>query len=199
MSLVFTFNVQALEADDAATISRVDTSIYKPAANNEFYNETEYPGQNFCKEPGVRKVVRLAGYFIAILRIAVPLIIIIAGGFIFFKAVVSDSDKDLKKSAIIFGKKVAAGMLVFFVPTLLEAMFSLYNNFAEVESEYTECASCLNNPGDCKIAVGSTEGDVKIAPNCSTIGLADCNSYVNCKVGGPAPGSGSTVASCQEK
>ena len=116
------------------------------ADSDDMYNETEYVGENICSEPPVLKSIRLIGMLLMVAKFMVPLIIIVSGTMVFYKAMISDSDKDITKSAITLGKKIAIGILIFFVPAIVDAIFSLYNSFSTVESEYTKCEQCLIYP-----------------------------------------------------
>ena len=116
---------------------------------NAMFNDSGNVGDNFCTEPAVKNVLRFFGYLIFVLRFAVPFIIIAKGTFLFYNAVVKDSSDQLSKSAKEFGIKLAIGITIFFIPTLISAALGLYNDFSKVESDYNTCATCLLKPGDC--------------------------------------------------
>lgn len=158
------------------------------AEDTTLFNDTESVGENFCDEPSVRNVLRFAGFFLQLARYIVPFILVVQGTFAFFKAVTSDADSELKKSAYAFGRKLAIGMLVFFVPAILDGIFSLFSLFTSVETEYATCKTCLLKPADCK-TTGKIVGDDGKSRNCLVLGVSDCAKYSNCQVNPPAAGS----------
>ena len=106
-------------------------------------------GDDFCSKDEVKNVLRLLGYFLLLLRLFVPIIIIAKGIFLFYNAVVSDKNDAISKSAKQLGIKVAIGITIFFIPTLISAALGLYKDFSQVESEYETCATCLLEPTEC--------------------------------------------------
>ncbi len=180
IALTFTFvGVTAISPVHAGEIT----------TTNPYFNDTDEVGKNFCDEPSVRNVLRFLGFFLQIARLVVPIILIVQGTFTFFKAVTADADTELKKSAYAFGRKIAVGILVFFVPTLLDAIFGFFSLFSSVETDYATCKDCLLSPGKCK-TTGSTTPELRYSENCSALSVTECPSYSNCIVqqhGGTAP------------
>ncbi len=120
------------------------------SGGNEFYNDTSNIGENFCSEPAVKRVTKFFGFFILLLKFAVPIIIIVKGMFLFYNAMVKGGADDLTKNAKELLMKIVLGLLVFFIPSILRGILDLYNDFASVRSEYTDCANCLLDPtGSC--------------------------------------------------
>ena len=118
---------------------------------NEFFNETENVGENFCSEPSVKQVTKFFGFFILLLKFIVPILIIVKGMFLFYNAMVKGGTDDLAKNAKELLLKIFLGLLVFYIPSLIRGILDLYNDFASVRSEYTECADCLLDPvSSCK-------------------------------------------------
>ena len=154
---------------------------------NRYFNGIDNVGDNFCSEPSVQGVLRFFGYFLQIARLVVPIILVVQGTFTFFKAVTSDADSELKKSAYAFGRKVAIGILVFFVPAILDGLFSLFGLFSSVASEYETCKTCLLSPSDCTVRSEEGSDDSSdlypgYAQNCLAISFNDCSKYKNCRV-----------------
>ena len=113
---------------------------------NDFFNETDNVGDNFCSEPSIKKVMKFFGFFILILKFMVPILIIIKGMFLFYNALVKGGADDLTKNAKELGIKIIIGLLVFFIPSIIQGILGLYNDWASVESDYMECANCLLDP-----------------------------------------------------
>ena len=135
---------------DVNTATEMQKQREEEKVNNDWFNDSGNVGDNFCSEPAVKNVLRLLGYFLLLLRLAVPLIIIAKGTFLFYNAVTKDSSNELSKSAKEFGIKIAIGIAIFFIPTLISAALGLYYDFAKVEKEYTMCSTCLLKPTDCE-------------------------------------------------
>jgi hypothetical protein len=118
--------------------------------------ETSIPegnvGDNFCSQKEVKQVLKFFGIIILLLKFAVPLIIIVKGTFLFYNAVVKGGDDDITKNAKELGIKIFIGVLIFFLPGIIKGILNLYNDFATVESEYTDCATCLLEPEDCSLS-----------------------------------------------
>jgi len=179
----------------ALTVSFFGLTAISPvyaADSNPLYNETEEIGQNFCEEPSVKNVLKFIGYFLQLARLFVPIILIAQGTLTFFKAVTSDADSELKKSAYALARKVAIGILVFFVPAILDGIFGLFSLFSSVTTEYTSCKNCLLKPSECKTTGGSSGGGgstSEYSENCYVLSTEDCIKYSNCNIVPPSPGS----------
>lgn len=106
-------------------------------------------GDNFCSQKEVKRILKFFGLIILLLKLAVPFIIIVKGTFLFYNTVVKGGADDLTKSAKEFGLKIVLGIAIFFIPGLLNGILGLYNDWASVKSEYTDCATCLLDPTKC--------------------------------------------------
>ncbi|MDE6284888.1 MAG: hypothetical protein K2M17_04010 [Bacilli bacterium] len=88
----------------------------------------------------------ILGYVILILKILVPIIIILLGIVEFGKATVSSDDKAIKKTLATMIKKIVVGIAIFFVPTIINLIFSLIGNFEPFHGDYLNCVDCLTSP-----------------------------------------------------
>ncbi len=68
-------------------------------------------------------VFQVIGYIILIIKILVPIILIVLGSIDLGKASLSGDDKAVKEAAIIFAKRVLIGLIIFFIPTILDFFF----------------------------------------------------------------------------
>lgn len=107
----------------------------------------EAVADNFCVD--AQKTLQFLGYILAFVKILVPLAIIVVGSFDYYKAVTTGSSDDLKKQSITLIKRVISGLIIFFIPTILNLIFHTVNGFAEVEADYNKCADCLFTPTKC--------------------------------------------------
>ena len=105
----------------------------------------------FCEKSGVVKVFQIVGYCLFILKIVVPIILIIMGCLDFGKAIISSDDKEIKNAGVMLAKRALAGVIVFFIPTIVVTAFNFVNGYGEVQNKNKSCTECLRKPDACKI------------------------------------------------
>ena len=64
------------------------------------------------------------------------------------KAVVASKDDEIKKAAKALGMRALAGVLIFFIPTIVGFCFTLADGF-NADGDYDVCEQCITNPGGC--------------------------------------------------
>jgi len=97
---------------------------------------------SFCND--TKEVWTFVGNLLDVFRIVVPLLVIIFGMIDLGKAVVGSKDEDIKKAAKQLLLRAIAGVCIFFVPSLVQGIFSMLGDRVP---DYDVCASCLK--GDC--------------------------------------------------
>lgn len=112
-------------------------------ASSVTYGNVE--GLNFCDENGVKMTLNIIGYVVFAAKIIVPLLLIIMGTIDFTKALTSSDDKAVKDAFGKLVRRVIAGVIVFFIPTIFNFAFSLIDEMNE-QSEFSQCSSCLFTP-----------------------------------------------------
>ncbi len=112
---------------------------------------------SFCYKTAV--VWQVIGYVFFILKIVIPMILIILGIIDFGKAVLSSDDKSIKDAAMTLAKRLIAGVIIFFIPTVINVVFSYISGFSEdMQADAMNCINCLTSPnGSCDT---SYEGEV---------------------------------------
>ncbi len=90
----------------------------------------------------------IIGYAILILKILVPIIIIVLGIIEFGKAAITSDDKAMNKGLHSLIKKIVIGVAIFFIPTIIQFVFSLIGGFNTLESDYMNCVNCLTSPNN---------------------------------------------------
>ncbi len=119
-----------------------------------------YVANKPCEEASIKKVLRLFGYLIQLLRLAIPLIIIILGTFDVYEAVVDKDEKLLGKKIKQLGIRIIGGVFIFFIPTILNAIFVLSDKLNIMStSEYQACETCLLKPSKCVINESEEENN----------------------------------------
>lgn len=101
---------------------------------------------NFCTK--TKTIWILVGRILGIFKIVIPLLVIIFGMIDLGKAVVASKDDEIKKAAKSLGFRALAGVLIFFIPTLVGFCFTLADGFNS-DGDYSVCESCITNPSGC--------------------------------------------------
>ena len=99
---------------------------------------------SFCNRTA--NIWQLVGYVFLVIKIVIPLIIIILGMVELSKAVLSSDEKAIRVSATNLFKKIIIGVIIFFIPTVINFAFYLVSDFLNVSSEYDNCFNCLTSP-----------------------------------------------------
>ena len=98
------------------------------------------------------EVWQIIGWVLWIFKIVIPIVIILFGMIDLGKAVVASKDDEIKKSVKSLVMRAIAGVIIFFIPTIIGLIFGIVGDFSEVEAEYNICRSCITNPGGCEAA-----------------------------------------------
>jgi len=102
--------------------------------------------QGFCSEAAVTNILYLVGIVVAVIRIAVPVILIVIGMVDLVKAITSQDDKQIKQATTLLIKRVVIGVVVFLVPTIVTLLMKVI-----AQDDYKSCITCVTNVwgGDC--------------------------------------------------
>lgn len=105
----------------------------------------------FCNNAGVLSMIRILGIIIEIIKIIIPLLIIVFGMIDFGKVVVSNDDKEINKSTSRIVKRIVAGVLIYFIPTIILALFD-YLQLSEIyrDENFYKCTTCLLDTSTCE-------------------------------------------------
>lgn len=112
-----------------------------------FADELEITPVDICSSnSGTLKVFQVVGYILYIIKILVPVIIIVLGSIEFGKAAISKDEKSIMIAANSLVNKFILGVLIFMIPTLLDAALSLVSDAEETAQDYETCTTCLLSP-----------------------------------------------------
>ncbi len=113
--------------------------------------------KGFCYNTSV--IFQFIGYIVLVLKIIIPAILIVLGVVALGKAVISDDDKEIKTAVNSLIKKFITAVFIFFIPTIVSALFSIVNGFSDVEADYQTCVKCITSPTNttCKNAVSGSQ------------------------------------------
>ena len=105
-----------------------------------------------CDQNDVKQAFKIAGYVVQLARWIVPLILIVLGMVDFGKAAISSDDKAISKATAALVRRFIAGVVVFFIPTIVLAILNVIDitNGIEEKSDTTfgQCTKCLFDPSD---------------------------------------------------
>jgi len=111
--------------------------------------QAQYVADEPCNDNNIRTVLKLAGFIVLIAKIIVPMIIVGYGVFDMYKSVVDKDEKSLAKQTQKLLKRIVTGLVVFFIPTLVNVIFKLSDKLNIIDTtEYQTCASCVLDPTD---------------------------------------------------
>lgn len=101
---------------------------------------------NPCDENDLRRVLKIFGYVLMIMKFMVPLLIIGFGIFDLYKSVVDKDEKSLSKQIKMIGIRLICGLIVFFLPTIIYAFLDGVDKSGTKEQGYQTCAECVLKP-----------------------------------------------------
>ena len=101
--------------------------------------------QEFCQDTS--NIWQLVGYVVYIIKIVIPLILIVLGMIDLGKAVISSDEKAINKAVGSLIKRFIAAVVVFFVPTIVNAIFGLIGLISDTtKADYNKCVECITSP-----------------------------------------------------
>lgn len=109
-----------------------------------FNNYLNLVDVNFCYKTA--SIWQVVGYAILIVKIVVPLILIIMGIVSLMQAATSGDEKAISKATASLIKKIVAGLVIFFIPIIVKAVFNLLDEFADFRSDFNTCLDCITYP-----------------------------------------------------
>jgi len=118
-------------------------------------------------------VWNVLGYIVTIVKIVIPVALIVLGMVDLGKAVISSDDKAISKSVTTLVKRFIAAVVVFFVPTIVSAVFGMLNIMSDPK-DFNICVQCLTDRAGTvctsfqKCALGSSSYDATACGNALT-------------------------------
>lgn len=110
----------------------------------------EYVAENICSQQEIINILKMVGYIVLVAKLIVPLIIIVRGTLDFYKAVTEGKADTFKSQAKTFGIRVFIGIVIFFIPTITDAVLGSF-----ISDEGKTCLSAVLHP------VSSTNTTIK--------------------------------------
>lgn len=138
------------------------------------FGET-YIGDNICDNNNVISALRVAGYLLFVIKLFVPILIIAVGTFDLYKAVTGGSQEAMTKQAKKLGYRVLLGILIFFIPTIVNAILSQLTEYKWISSDIEKCQKCILTPQKCdKNSPASKCNSYMTSTECSGAGQGYC-------------------------
>ena len=98
-------------------------------------------------------ILQSVGWVLTVFKIAIPLLVIAYGIFDFGKAVTAAKDDEIKKSVKSLMMRAIAGVIIFFIPTLIMWLFGAINAYNDATSgaakDFKLCRTCVLTPWNC--------------------------------------------------
>ena len=107
---------------------------------------------NFCEE--TINAWKLAGTFINILKIFVPLLVIVTGTIPFINAATKGTAEELFAAGKRLFFKLIASLIIFLAPTIIPILIEEFSGQKENSDMYI-CTSCIKNPNEGECAAKS--------------------------------------------
>lgn len=95
---------------------------------------------SLCGQAAIRNVLYLVGVVVAVIRIAVPIILVVIGMIDLVKALTSQDDKQIKSATSLLVKRVVIGVVVFLVPTIVSLLMTVIG-----QPDVKACSKCVTN------------------------------------------------------
>ena len=103
---------------------------------------------NFCAETA--SIWKILGWLVLIIKIVIPLLLIVFGMIDLGKAVIASKDEAIKSSVSSLVKRFIAAVAIFFVPTLVSAVFNMIGVTTD-NNDYNTCVQCVTNVSSCNL------------------------------------------------
>lgn len=119
-------------------------------------NSSDTTPSKVVKEPvtdtctRLKEPLKFIGHIVTIFKIIIPILLIAFGMMDFFKAVTAGKDEEIKKSVKTFALRVLAGVVIFFLPTIVSFIFSMIDSWAEFEGDFNACQRCVFRVSKCE-------------------------------------------------
>ncbi len=98
----------------------------------------------FCYKTAA--IWQVIGYVFWVLKILIPVVLIILGVVNLAQAVISNDEKAISKTAMSLIKKIAIGMVIFFIPLIVTSIFNLLGLFIDYKDDFKNCLGCVTAP-----------------------------------------------------
>lgn len=104
----------------------------------------------FCSDAA--PIFKFIGNIVTLFKIIIPIILIVIGVVGLGKAVIANDDKEIKTATNSLIKKLIVGICIFFIPTIVNAVFNFVGTRTDAEANDTKvCIDCITSPSSCNV------------------------------------------------
>ena len=103
----------------------------------------------FCANTA--NIWQVLGWVVVVIKIVIPLALIILGMVDLGKAVVASKDDAISKSVSSLIKRFIAAVVVFFIPTIVNALFNAISLGGLGSEDGKICVNCITDPSNCQL------------------------------------------------
>ena len=102
-----------------------------------------------CDNENMLRAFKMVHVFINIAKVLIPILIIIKLSIDLGKAVIASKDDEIKSITHKAPKMIIAGLIVFFIPTVINYLFDTLVKYQETATDFAGCSTCLTNDAQC--------------------------------------------------
>ena len=124
------------------------------------FNLTDASDFKFCAETGLLKTFNILHKLLMIARIVVPLLLVILASIDLFNAFASGDDKAMKASLTVILRRLVIGIIIFFIPTIVNSIIILVDENNDSSGEFSNCTVCFTGKnGNCSDIISDLESE----------------------------------------
>lgn len=112
---------------------------------------------DFCDKHGVLRSMQIVNRALFVAKIVVPILLIVFGIIELSKAVISSDDNAIRNSVNSLIKKLIIGLIIFFVPTIVKAIFGQIDDYTSLSDN--GCYVCLFGDDKCDNLIANSNDD----------------------------------------
>ncbi len=164
---VYILTTDEEEASQGTHYTPGEEGELEPGSGNQDFNPNGLcSGENcnislalFCNDGNVARTLKFIGLVFFIAKILVPAIIIVVGIVDLIKVITSGKEEDMKKHAKNIGMRVVIGVLIFLLPSIIDAVYDVASDIVSNggTSAFDNCEACLMTPNSSACYVEESE------------------------------------------
>ncbi len=127
--------------------NRMNSIKNKYVTGSTSSSDGKFDYENPCSDR-VLGVFTTVGWIFFIAKILIPIILIVMGSIDFGKAIMAAKEDEIIKSAKTLVMRAIAGIIIFFIPTLLNFVINIMGNNADdvYNNQFSNCTKCMFKP-----------------------------------------------------
>ncbi len=136
---------QRVTVDDSDDNEPVSPAKYNP--EDDLSKEQLENAFALCKKKSYRTTLKIVGWFISIVRIIVPVLIIVFGLKDLYTAVTGSKEDGLKKAIRSLIVRFGAGVLIFLLPGIVQYVINMVSTWGDegYQGNFSCCTDCALN------------------------------------------------------